>query len=358
VDTHPIHWHLYDVQIINRVGWDGVIRKPDLNELGWKDTLRVSPLEDTIVALRPIIPQVPFDLPNSVRLIDPTMPEGAMLTSANVLAFAPDGTPIDIVNHLVNFGWEYMWHCHILSHEEMDMMRSQAVAIAPRAPTSLIAEALPYPQGARLTWTDNSANETGFTIQRATDAAFTTELTTFSVGQNTAVFNDTTVLPNTTYYYRVKAINLVGDTQIYATGATFPTKQADSAFSNTATVPTAAVGGTGGGGCFIATAAYGSSLEPHVVILRQFRDRFLLSNTIGKAFVKLYYTYSPPAADFIAKHETLKAMVRWILLPVIWVSQLFIIFGINGSMIILALMFTLIYFTSLQFIKRTRFRRH
>ena len=41
VDTHPIHWHLYDVQLINRVGWDGIIRKPEANELGWKDTLRV-----------------------------------------------------------------------------------------------------------------------------------------------------------------------------------------------------------------------------------------------------------------------------------------------------------------------------
>ena len=59
VDTHPIHFHLYDVQLLNRVGWDGIIRKPDANELGWKDTVRISPLEDTIVALRPIVPQLP-----------------------------------------------------------------------------------------------------------------------------------------------------------------------------------------------------------------------------------------------------------------------------------------------------------
>jgi hypothetical protein len=44
------------VQLLNRVGWDGIIRKPDANELGWKDTVRVSPLEDTIVALRPVVP--------------------------------------------------------------------------------------------------------------------------------------------------------------------------------------------------------------------------------------------------------------------------------------------------------------
>ena len=76
----------------------------------------------------------------------------------------------------------------------------------------------------------------------------------------------------------------------------------------------------GGGGCFIATAAYGSLMEPHVMILRDFRDRFMLGNTIGDSFVRLYYTYSPPIADFIAKHDNLRAMVRIGLLPVVGVS--------------------------------------
>src|SRR6185436_18432365 len=40
VDTHPVHFHLFNVQLLNRVGWDGAIRAPDANELGWKDTLR------------------------------------------------------------------------------------------------------------------------------------------------------------------------------------------------------------------------------------------------------------------------------------------------------------------------------
>ncbi len=77
VDTHPIHFHLYDVQLLNRVAWDGMIRPPDENELGWKDTVRISPLEDTIVALRPVRPVLPWDLPNSVRLLNPAMPEGS-----------------------------------------------------------------------------------------------------------------------------------------------------------------------------------------------------------------------------------------------------------------------------------------
>jgi hypothetical protein len=73
VDTHPIHFHAMDVQILNRVTWDNIIIPPDANELGWKETVRISPLEDTIVALRPAIPKLPFDLPDSVRLLNPTM---------------------------------------------------------------------------------------------------------------------------------------------------------------------------------------------------------------------------------------------------------------------------------------------
>ncbi|MDH4206631.1 MAG: fibronectin type III domain-containing protein [Desulfobacteraceae bacterium] len=73
-------------------------------------------------------------------------------------------------------------------------------------------------------------------------------------------------------------------------------------------------------GCFIATAAYGSLMEPHVKILRDFRDRFLFDNAAGRSLVRLYYNYSPPIADFIAEHDSLRAMVRISLLPFVGVS--------------------------------------
>ena len=80
VDTHPIHFHLFNVQLINRVAWDGALLPPEANELGWKETVRMNPLESLIVAMRPVEPtNQPFEVPNSVRLIDPTMPEGAAL---------------------------------------------------------------------------------------------------------------------------------------------------------------------------------------------------------------------------------------------------------------------------------------
>ncbi len=186
VDTHPIHFHLYDVQVLNRVTWDNIIIQNDPNELGWKDTVRVSPLEDTIVALRPIIPKLPWEIPNSVRLLSPMMPEfdGAdplnpqvgdmgVLASATLadlfgLGIPPangQGEPVDIVNHLVNFGWEYVFHCHILSHEEMDMMRPQAVAVPPVAPSDLT-----FTDGT-LAWNDNSIAETAYLIETSTDGA-------------------------------------------------------------------------------------------------------------------------------------------------------------------------------------------
>ena len=69
--------------------------------------------------------------------------------------------------------------------------------------------------------------------------------------------------------------------------------------------------------CFIATAAYGSVLEPHVVALRQFRDQYLERTALGRAFIRLYYRHSPPVAAVIAQHEWLRFLVRMLLTPLV-----------------------------------------
>ena len=70
-------------------------------------------------------------------------------------------------------------------------------------------------------------------------------------------------------------------------------------------------------GCLIATAAYGTPLAPEIDVLRRWRDESLLSNALGRLFVRLYYRVSPPVAGFIETRGWLRALVRKLLRPII-----------------------------------------
>ena len=110
-DTHPIHFHLVNVQVLSRQafyasryaggqpGYKGSAFAPDQNELGWKETVRMNPGEVTRVLMKFDLPVVPFTVPASPRLQNQYGINGA----------------------------EYVWHCHILEHEEHDMMRALVV---------------------------------------------------------------------------------------------------------------------------------------------------------------------------------------------------------------------------------------
>ncbi|MDP2045064.1 MAG: multicopper oxidase domain-containing protein, partial [Deltaproteobacteria bacterium] len=124
VDTHPVHIHLNNAQIINRVGWDGVIKPPEPYERGWKETIRMNPLESIFIAQKADLPVTPFAVPDSIRYLNPAKPPGDTSGFTNINP--KTGQPITTtptVNIMTNFGHEYVWHCHILSHEENDMMR-------------------------------------------------------------------------------------------------------------------------------------------------------------------------------------------------------------------------------------------
>jgi spore coat protein A len=109
-DTHPIHFHLVNVQIVSRQAFDdkhfngipaflGTPRPPDPNESGWKETVRMNPGECTTVIAKFDLPATPFAVP-----LSPTLQSDYGIA-----------------------GHEYVWHCHILEHEEHDMMRPLVV---------------------------------------------------------------------------------------------------------------------------------------------------------------------------------------------------------------------------------------
>ncbi len=236
VDTHFIHFHLQDVQVINRVGWDGMIKPPDVNEMAWKDTVRMNPLEDIIVAVRPVKQVLPWELPNSVRPLDVTEPIGSGMLN-QFTNIDTNNQPVTVLNDITNFGWEYVWHCHILGHEENDMMRALVLAVPPDAPTNVTATQFGTgnTQSVVVTWVDNAINETGFTVERATNLNGPWDVLSKAIPASpgtllTGTYTDTTMARRTTYYYRVTANNLVGYTRSFAAPAVgYPTISANSA---------------------------------------------------------------------------------------------------------------------------------
>jgi hypothetical protein len=89
--------------------------------------------------------------------------------------------------------------------------------------------------------------------------------------------------------------------------------------------------------CFIATAAYGSPFAPKVKVLRDFRDKYLLTNSAGRNFVAWYYKVSPPIADVIKKDDRLRKITRGILTPVVFIIE-------YPRMLVLLLIFSIVLF--------------
>ena len=109
-------------------------------------------------------------------------------------------------------------------------------------------------------------------------------------------------------------------------------------------------GGGGGGGCFIATAAYGTPMAQEIETLRTVRDKHLLNNALGSAFVDTYYRVSPAIADQLAAHPALAQGVRILLTPVLVMAQLLL----SNSMILYAMLASISMLFMLKMRKRTK----
>ncbi len=255
VDTHPVHFHLVNVQLINRVGWDGTLKTPDANEVGWKETVRMNPLEDVIVAVRANAPKLPFGVPESSRLLSPTEPVGSTMSFSNLDPLTGNQYNPPITNQVYSFNWEYVWHCHILGHEENDFMRPfifKYTAVVPDAPINTTP--LTYAANPSVTWTDltpalplvagqmqnlgNPKNEIGFKVERCPSVCNATSGTFTEVGRavaNATSYADMTATTDYRFTYRVKAYNAAGDSV------------ASSLVTTTTTSPVAGVCGTSNG---------------------------------------------------------------------------------------------------------------
>jgi hypothetical protein len=77
--------------------------------------------------------------------------------------------------------------------------------------------------------------------------------------------------------------------------------------------------------CVIATAAYGTPLAAEISVLRRMRDRSLMPLAPGRVLVDTYYALGPHAADVVARHATLRSIVRSALSPLVaaidWLSR-------------------------------------
>lgn len=99
-------------------------------------------------------------------------------------------------------------------------------------------------------------------------------------------------------------------------------------------VPSKVIGLLDDKSCFIATAAFGSDMAPEVQSFRDFRNKFLLTNSWGRAFVKFYYKHSPYYANLISESEVAKATVRGALWPLLFFARMSVAFGFWTTLLI------------------------
>jgi FtsP/CotA-like multicopper oxidase with cupredoxin domain len=295
VDSHAMHFHLFNMQVVNRVDFTNVLYPPYPEEIGWKETIRTNPMQDLIVAIRPTSMVLPFTIANSSRVLDPTTPVNS---TTNFYPVAPPAGVAAVAqqsNVVTNFGWEYVWHCHLLGHEENDMMRPMVLTVAGAAPLAVTLNAIAPATGAtppiKVVWVANvlttTANApTGYLVQRASGSATATNFTTIATIYDATVktYSDTALAPTTIYRYRVVPFNLVGNSAAVATIRNVTTA--------TWTPPTVTLTAPAAGATFVfpaainftATATAGSITGSTITSVQYYNGTSLLGTGTGATY--------------------------------------------------------------------------
>ena len=183
-----------------------------------------------------------------------------------------------------------------------------------------------YKKGSGGTWAN-----TGLTAQAGTSGTFA-----YSPSQ----------VEEGTYYFATRSTDKAGNVEAEPSGEGDVYKE----------VSPISPGGTdkaAGEGCFISTAAYGSNMDWHVQILSEFRDRHLLTNQIGHGILDAYYKFSPPVANYLHKHPSARALVRYALIPITGLAYI----SLHIHPLALLFAFILLLLTGVYFFKRSAIRR-
>ena len=209
-ESHSIAFGGFDVQVVERARRDGEARAPDPGELGWKDTIRVDPLESVVVAVRPVLPSVPFMLPASARDLDVTREPGAKggFTELDPVTAAP--LRHEVVNAPADLSFEAYWSLHLIGGEESHTVRPLVLQGTTTAPSGLTATAAG--PAVELAWTAPlfPPPVTGYVVERAADEGFTEGVETFTTAAGASTYTDATAQSGTTYFYRVRTESAAG----------------------------------------------------------------------------------------------------------------------------------------------------
>ncbi|MGI9307985.1 MAG: CFI-box-CTERM domain-containing protein [Gammaproteobacteria bacterium] len=204
----------------------------------------------------------------------------------------------------------------------------QPAADTPGVP--VLTSASPENRAVRLSW-QAASGATGYRVyygetvvtENTLDVGDTTTYTVTGLSNDTAYLFAVSALTQPVYHLSVTALDSTtnqNQSDFAPDVAIAVGNPAESALSNQLSATPEVVvpyPNLPDEGCFIATAAFGADWVAEVQILRDFRDRYLLSNAPGRSFVAWYYRYGPTAAHYLNEHAQFKPLVRAALWPLV-----------------------------------------
>jgi hypothetical protein len=208
--SHSVTFGGFSVQVLSRARREGAVRPPDPGELGWKDTLRVDPLESVLVAMRPVLAAVPFPLPAGERPLDITRPLGAEGPFTQLDQLTAEPLQPQVVNATADFSFEVRWGIHLIGGEESQAARPvvlQATAAAPADVTATAGDG-----GVVIAWTPPlfPPPVVGYQLQRAADEGFRESVVPLAPSGTATSFTDTGAPSGATSFYRVRTVSAAG----------------------------------------------------------------------------------------------------------------------------------------------------